>query len=240
MVGVFITKGMTVGVPPGGLSISIDENGNSNAALALHVHFDVCPTWLRLAFQQAREAKKSQHVRQTVWSGSDEEAKASALEQEFEASMQSVVAVAVAFDALYALLRPHTKIEASSPQEGKKSRSPRYAKVSETLRQACGVSQEKGIQLRKELRQIFSLRDRAVHPEAQVTEPVLHPELNVGVEWRFALFRAQNAEIIIRSAVGIIRHLASCAENAQAPVRKIMNILNGNVDLLLKEFTEPC
>ena len=58
MAGVFITKGMTVAVPAGGLSFSIDDQGKISANCNLHVHFDVCPTWIELATRHLVDAQE--------------------------------------------------------------------------------------------------------------------------------------------------------------------------------------
>ena len=39
--GIFITRGMTVGIPAGGLTIKLDEKGEISAdPITLHVHYD--------------------------------------------------------------------------------------------------------------------------------------------------------------------------------------------------------
>src|SRR2546426_8136310 len=109
MAGVFISRGMTVAIPPGGLVISLDEAGNPVGNLNLHVHFDVCPTWLEIALRHLEEAKANRLLRIEAWKGTDEDAKAAALEREFEASMQAIMAAAIAIDAFYAVMQ--TKAE---------------------------------------------------------------------------------------------------------------------------------
>ena len=49
-----MTRGMGVKIPVGGLRISL--NSEIETRLELHVMFDVCPTWLDIAFRRVLEA----------------------------------------------------------------------------------------------------------------------------------------------------------------------------------------
>jgi hypothetical protein len=50
------------------------------------------------------------------------------------------------------------------------------------------------------VKEIYKFRDQAVHPSAAMEEAILHPEINVGVERRFVVFRYENAFQIVRIA----------------------------------------
>ena len=63
--------------------------------------------------------------------------------------------------------------------------------------------------LRGNLNELFKFRDLAVHPSGAATAPVLHPELQTGVEWRFAAFRAENARPLVQAARSIIDELVT-------------------------------
>src|SRR5271165_3627112 len=110
MAGVFIKKGMSVGIPTGGLTISIDDQGKISAHCNLHVHFDVCPTWLELASRHLADANEKKVARIAAWQSTDETAKAESLEREFEASMQAIMAAAIAMDAFYAVIKTRAEI----------------------------------------------------------------------------------------------------------------------------------
>jgi len=66
MTGIFISRGMTVAVPAGGLTIGIGDDGNFTGNLTLHVRFDVCPTWTELSLRHLQEAKAKRADRETV------------------------------------------------------------------------------------------------------------------------------------------------------------------------------
>jgi hypothetical protein len=88
MVGVFISKGMTIGIPVGGLKIAIDSHGKITGNLTPHVRFDVGPTWIQLALRHLDDAKAKQDLRVAAWAGVDENQKSHSLEREFEASIK--------------------------------------------------------------------------------------------------------------------------------------------------------
>jgi len=110
MAGVFISRGMTVVIPAGGLVISIGDDGKPTGSATLHVHFDVCPTWLELAIGHLRDAKAKKLARMSAWAGADEGAKAATLEAEFESSMEAIMSAAVAIDAFYAVIKTKVQI----------------------------------------------------------------------------------------------------------------------------------
>src|SRR5688572_19888956 len=115
MAGVFITRGMTVAIPAGGLKISLGPDTPA-ASVTLHVHFDVCPTWCELAMAHLETAKSRQADRTVAWQATEEtenvvNEKARTLEREFESSMQAIMAAAIAIDAFYAVLQPHVGLE---------------------------------------------------------------------------------------------------------------------------------
>lgn len=115
MAGVFITRGMTVSIPAGGLKISLGADAPS-PSVTLHVHFDVCPTWCELAMAHLQTAKSGEADRKVAWQAAEEtenvvNEKARTLEREFESSMQAIMAAAIALDAFYAVLQPHVGLE---------------------------------------------------------------------------------------------------------------------------------
>jgi len=75
MVGVFISKGMAISIPAGGLKIAIDNQGKVTGHLTPHVRFDVRPTWVQLALRHLDDAKAKKDLRVAAWSGADESQK---------------------------------------------------------------------------------------------------------------------------------------------------------------------
>jgi len=210
MSGVFITRGMTVAIPAGGLSLSIGEDGElKGSSLTLHVHYDVCPTWLDLAARHLADAEERKLARVAAWQSDDQDARAATLEREFESAMQAVMAAAIAVDSFYLALRDKTTIPKETIQTWREKRTARHKQVTEVLRRAFSLSPRGSVVLRNNLKEVFRFRDLAVHPSGDTAAPVLHPELQTGVEWRFAVFRADNATALVQAARSVILELVT-------------------------------
>jgi len=207
MPGIYITRGMTVSIPS--FSIRFNENGNIDGdPVTLHVRFDVCPTWIQIAKRHLESALAALVTRQSAWSGNDENAKAQALEAEFEASMQAIMAAAIAWDAEYAVLREHVAVPADMAEKWRTGRTARYVQVAEIVRRAFKLKPKGVSALRANLKEIYRYRDLAVHPSGKIQAPMHHPELDLGMEWRFVYFRAKNAELAVAAAAGMLWDLA--------------------------------
>ena len=218
MAGIFLTRGMTLGIPEGGFSLSFGNDGEINASLALHVRFDVCPTWIELSLQHLAAAIEARAHRQTVWAGTDQDAKAAALEREFEASMQAIMASAIALDAFYAIIQPEVALPPTLVERWRTGRTARFSQVTEVVRRAFRLKPKDTAALRANLKEIYRIRDLAVHPSGKIEAPIFQPELDVGVEWRFAYFSASNAELIVNAAMWILWELCHSGKPTDAKV----------------------
>jgi hypothetical protein len=237
MAGVFVTKGMTWGIPPGGLVISRDSAGKPvGGPMTIHVHFDVGPTWLEIALRHLEDAKVKRAVRIEAWQGTDEQAKAAALEGEFEASMQAITAAVTAIDAFYAVVRTKTQLPHDLIAAWRKNRTARDAQVSELLRRAFSLNSNDTHTrvLRQNLRELYRIRGQAVHPTGKIEAPVLHPELGVGVEWRFAEFRFENAYLAVRETVSMLCQLVTYGKPQNAQIQKYADTMRPRLQELQK------
>jgi len=233
--GVFITRGMTVSIPAGGLSLSIGDDGNPTASsLTLHVHYDVCPTWLDLASCHLAAAEQSKVARVAAWQSDDQDVRAATLERECESSMQAIMAAGIAIESFYLALRDKTNIDKETIQRWRTKRTARHKQIAEVLRRAFSLQPRPTVVLRGNLQQVFKFRDLAVHPSGDTTAPVLHPELQTGVEWRFAVFRADNARPLVHAARGIIHELVTKGSSATP---EIARYVDGLRNLLAPQFS---
>jgi hypothetical protein len=186
------------------------------------VRFDVCPSWAGISLRHLQDAKQRRVGRQLAWDGTNEQEKAGALELEFVASMQAIMAAAIAIDAFYSIVKEHVVLSKSLVERWRKNRTARYSQVTEVLRRAFHLKPTATAGLRHNLKEIYRLRDLAVHPSGQIEAPMKHPELNVGVEWRFAYFRAHNAELIVNAATWILWDLAHGGKPTEGRVIEYM------------------
>lgn len=151
--------------------------------------------------------------------------------------MQAIVASAIAFDALYASVKLKIGQKAPIRQNSKRKRS-RFGKIAETLKLAFRMPQKKFEPLRSQLEALFDLRDLAVHPSAEFSEVVVHPELQVGVERRLVDYRYQNAAAIVEASVRKIRELVGSEKTHNEAVRKYAEVLRPIVETLVVALAE--
>jgi hypothetical protein len=235
MPGIFISRGMTVGIPAGGLAISIGDDGKAITNVTIHVRFDICPTWIQLSIKHLEEAQKRRISRETAWKETNEEEKAATLEREFESSMQAVMSVAIAIDSFYSIIQTEVNLPSSLLEKWRDKRTARYSQITEVMRRAFNLKPEGTKILRHNLKEIYRLRDLAVHPSGKIQAPILHPELNVGVEWRFATYRAHNAEIVVNAATWIIWNLA---HDGKSKSKKVIEYMANMKQRLIELFPE--
>lgn len=217
---VFIKEGMRVGIPSGGLTFSIGEDGRAMSSLTLHVHFDVCPTWLALASGHLADAQVRAEEQKAAWQGDDASAKAEALEREFEASIQAIMAAATAMEAFYGVVQKAAEVPKAQREKWREKKAARRKQVGEVLRLAFGISSEDFRAVRGILKNIYTLRDMAVHPKGELAPALLHPELGVGVEGRFYYFRYAHAKQIVDEAHELIYQLVTNGTPKNAEVAR--------------------
>lgn len=229
MPGIFISRGMSITIPK--FSIRIREDGQLDGApITLHVRFDVCPTWIQVAKRHLEAALLARDHRNEIWSGKDEDAKARSLETEFESSMQAIMAVAIAWDAVYAILREHVILPPAMSEKWRSGRTARYTQVAEVIRRAFSLKPKGSALLRKNLKALYSYRDMAVHPSGKIAAPLLHPELGVGMEWRFVYFRARNAEMAVLGAAAMLWDLATNGQSKDEKVTEYQRTLRTRLE----------
>ena len=156
-----------------------------DSSMITELRTDIFDHWLGIAERASADAEAARRI--ALDAGLDDnETFNDALEREFRASMVAVTASAFAIDSFYASVLEHapaTRVMANA----------RDANIFETLKRAFSLSSQQQVALREPLRQVFRLRDQAVHPPATWVVPALHPVFNLGMEPRFVQFRAENA-----------------------------------------------
>lgn len=205
---VFITGGMSLRIPAGGLRIPLD--GSEPPPLLVEVRLDTWHHWLRIALDHIAQAEQAHiHLLQPDVLA-DDSAKARALENEFKAAMPGICAAAFSLDAFYGSVKQLAPVSPDIERAWKRNKTSRHRRIGETLRRAFRVQNDDMASHQIGIGEVFRFRDWAVHPPAEFTRPVLHPDLGVGVEWRFVAFSASNCQSAGRVA---LRLLTSCASN---------------------------
>jgi hypothetical protein len=222
----------TVATTPGDLVRAIRPEPQPASSAASHIHFDVCLTWLELAIRHLSDAQVAQVARIETWNNADESSRLGALKWEFEASIQAIVASEVAVDAFCAVVQAKVQLPQSLIDEWREKRTPRCVQISETLRRAFSLEPRNVSSLRQNLGEIFRFRDLAIDPSAKMDVQILHPELGVGVEWRFAYFRYQNALLIVNATLRLITELAALGTPKDVDLQKYTDALRSSIEPL--------
>jgi hypothetical protein len=222
----------TGAIRAGGSVVAIGQDAEPASSPTSHVHFDACPTWLELAVRHLSDAQVARDARIDTWKDADEHSKTGALEWEFEASMQATMACGIAVDAFYAVVQTRVHLPQSLIDEWRDKRTPRYIQISEVFRRAFSLEPKNVSSLRQTLAEIFRFRDLAIDPSGKMDAQILHPELGVGVEWRFAYFRYQNALLIVKASVRLIAELVASSYPKDADLQKYIDALRSRVEPL--------
>lgn len=231
MPNIFIMRGVSIGFGPGS-RLEFDEGGGIRADFQWHFQYEVSPSWLKIALAHAKGAQQWKERRVAAWLGTDDNLKASTLEGECASSMQAITAAAIAVDALYASVQPMIILPPTLVETWRRKRTPRQAQVSEVIRRAFSLGNASGSMVKQNVSQIFALRDLAVHPCAHMKPAVLHPELHVGLEWRFEAFRSHNACLLVSAAGNLFWQLV----HQTRPKNKKVQDYADNMKVLLAEI----
>jgi len=204
--GVLVFKGMRVGVQDGDLTIEEDESGAASGKLILSTAYSVLPLWLRVADDELRYAKTAAEAVASRWS-SDDEINRELLVAELEPSMQVAVACGIALDAMYDQLRPYAKLTNSEIQKMRDNKTKRAAHITEIIRRVYKIDRKKLPDLTQKVESVISYRDRAVHPSFKLERTCTRPDIPVGVDWKFSLYRYSNAKQCLVTTMTVFLHL---------------------------------
>ncbi len=230
--GMFIFKGMKIGVLAGDLTIS-DDASNSN--LILSTAYNVIPVWLRSASDSCKQAKiASQNIREN-WT-QNEENRAELLISEIGPCLQTIVACGISLDALYEMLKPHAKITSKDIEEWKNNKTARHKQISEVVRRCFKLNGEILKDFKKAITEVIKLRDLAVHPSLELKNACSRPDIPVGVDWKFSMYTFMNAERCLKSTVHMIVYLYEHKSGMQIVDESISNIID---DLLELKILKP-
>jgi hypothetical protein len=164
---------------------------------------DTWQYWLRIATDQVDPALKAHARLLEAHALTDDAAKGTALEDEFSTSMIALSAVAFALDAFYSAVKARAPIDPALEAAWEKNHTARPKRIVETLRRRFKIKDQSVRKLSTTMGQVFQFRNWAVHPPAKFEQALHHPDLNVGVEWRFIVFRADNCVNATRFALGV-------------------------------------
>lgn len=197
-----MSSGGSLRIPAG--SLLIPNGGSPPPAVTVELSLDTWDHWLAIAKEMVERAEDAHAQLLSAHSAAEETTRASALEEEFRTAMISIAAQAFAVDALYASVKERIPAQPTAVQATSRAGSPRYARITDTLRRGCKLRNEQVGQIRTCLKELFKYRDWAVHPPADFRQAYLHEDLALGVEWRFIAYSARNARLLFDMVVKLL------------------------------------
>lgn len=191
--GVFLGRWHSLRIPAGAIVLRLGTDGLQPDPVRLELLVEMWPHWLEIAFGHARAARDS-HVRLlAAHDARDGDAVDQALRDELRGSMQAICSAAFAIDALYGSIAARFPVSPSPKKARSNGRTSRSAIVLEEFNRVSVLQNPQVVSMKRQIRALFRFRGSAVHPPGDFREPILHPELNVGVDERFFRFRSDNA-----------------------------------------------
>lgn len=227
--GMRVAKGTQVAIGAGGLVIRADGN---SPTVVFQTRLSVAWQWFEIAMSNLRICKDSndefiQDVLENAPGKEDDP-----LWRSCSAGMQAVIAVALALDGLYAEIKQQFPLPADLSSRWKEKKTARYAQIAETIRRTFKVSGNDAKSLRKMLRSIFELRDKAVHPPANFSYPVPFGSSEILVDTTFAAFQFDN----VREIVGFGFSIMKLIGETQSSIESIQSFASSNLKMLENAF----
>lgn len=198
--GIHISRGVR-------MRMVIADSGSGMKVPRVELQLDTCIHWLDIALEHLAAARSAHNALLEDKERGDNFA--ALLDREFKSSVQAALAAATFFEALYAATLDRVSTKSKPHIAGQRRRQARYKRVAEQLRMSFGLRKQGTANLQSVLGEVYRFRDEAVHPSATFSEPVLHPQLQVGVERRFVMFGYSNALQLVRAALAFSKILPS-------------------------------
>ena len=194
--------------------------------------------WLMIAIEHADNAIRAHERLLTAHAKNDDPEKGHALEAEFISAMQAISAAAFSLEAFYAAVKERLPADEELAKRWAKNRTAQPARISETMIRAFQVTHAGRTTLRNNLQEIFKFRGYAVHPPAKFREAIMHPDLGVGVEWRFIAFTAAGSITAVRGALSTIKQCLHAPRSEHNELVKWSNDYIKKIDELTSQWED--
>ena len=205
MSGVWFTSGTHIRASNIGFSIDRTTGEVIAKPIALSLALDTWQHWLDMAIDNVLVAVAAADEADACFEqGSDGDEAGNAVLREMRASMAAVSFAAFALEAFYAAVVERSPLPEEISCRWRRGRTSRYGRLFESLRYNFKFSNDMAKEYSRVLRQVFNLRDQAVHPNAGFAPAALHPRFGRGADVRILRFRAYNAfaaTIVVHSII---------------------------------------
>ena len=207
----FITEGVEFSIS--GLSLHISKGKLETSPVTLNTFFDISPHWLAIAYDHLLNTERAYSDLMIAKETKNYDNLGNALRAEFSSCVQAMMACAISLDAYYACVKDRIKIPEDLNRSWQENNLGRYKQIAETLRIAFPMKNELFKQVRNALKEIYRFRDMAVHPPAKSAKPLVRPELNLIIDWRYIAFNYNSAKQISNLSFSIISKTAIMSPN---------------------------
>lgn len=223
-----IFKGMSVGLLEGDLSTSFDEHGELQYKAILSTSYNVLPIWLRIAHDNMELARVAFEAIANGWD-EDPDNQRKLLLAELAPAVQTFVACGIVFDAFYNQIKSFAGISQADSAAWKANRTSRAAQISEGIRRVYRLNKNEFVGVSKIIHETIKLRDTAVHPSIKLKPTMNRPDLTVGVDWRFCMYRYENASICYQNSMRVFSYLRE-KKSPKKEVNEGMEIIHEALD----------
>lgn len=201
------------------------------------MRMDLWPQWLHEAVDATVAAQRAhaEVVSEATAEVENPERLAEALDLELRTSMRAITSAAFAVDAFYA------SVQARSPAHPHRERwrtpgrrrTPRQVQVFETLRYHLKVRRPGAAVMQGRIKQLFRFRGWAVHADSAYKDPIHRDDIDRGVDWHYAAFRAANAVECLFMAAQMLDVLVELLARGSEEIQKWAPFARARLDEVL-------
>ncbi|HLS18547.1 MAG TPA: hypothetical protein VK090_01955 [Paracoccaceae bacterium] len=233
MTNIFIMDGMTFALREARLRDGTDDKPILD--VKFEIAYDACIAWARIALRHRCDAVKAMNRRRHIWADASAAGrnKGESLEEEFQSSMQAVVAAATCLDAFYDHILPLSPICDDTKKLWRQNRTSRAKQVSEVVRTTFKIPQNQMKTSRNTIINLYRLRDSSLHPSSTPQPAFEHPELDIATDWRIAAFRGDVADLLVCQIVGLLWDLTRYSRSSCKRLTDFQNRYQAKLDQLL-------
>lgn len=171
------------------------------------VTFDVWPPWYEASIDSMIDALAARTDLEAAHEADDAKAVDAAMLREMRSTMLCVTSAAFAFEAFTGRVGHLAPPSAAQFADWDRAGTRQPARVLETLRPCFRIHNGAVKALREQIKQLYALRNLAVHDQVRPQPPMRHDLLDVAVDRRYVMFRAQTAIVVAGSTLGLLRGL---------------------------------
>ncbi|AYM41160.1 hypothetical protein [Mycobacteroides chelonae] len=248
MPGIWVVDGVDLRISD--IRLELGAEGLVPSSPKLDLRLELWRYWLIEAVSAAIEAAGIAPKLSAEVLATDREEAAQLLINEFRASMRAITSAAFAIDAFYASVKVRSP-DRPCPDAWSEKRPSRHQQVAETLKHHLRITKnDQSKEISKRVKEIFGLRNSAVHPGSRFKNPAYREDLDAHVDWHFKAFCATNAVAGVAKTVQLLdflvavldrgsKELAEWKPYARSAMNQILDTYEASDKLIPIDRVEP-